>query len=404
MEGMNSTPSTGPKTGSTGGRPSRLAGLVFALVGGVVGGMLGYGLMKYLPGLMTVGDFSRAQKLGVLGLLLPAVGLGVLVHELGHVVGGRLAGFRFLLLLVGPAKLQRTPQGLRWGWNFRANVAGGLACMLPEDGRNLRRRMALFIAGGPVASLALAVGAGLGGWAWYGTFTPLAPPSYGAMLGALGLIITGVVSLGLFVVSALPATASGFPTDGRRLALLTQTGERAEREAALTMLVGLALAGRRARDYPAELVACVTNHDDASSFGLMGKLMGYYHALDRGDAARAGALLAEVVAGAEVLPQMTREVVHAEQAYWWAVHGGYLAAARASLARAGEVSFDPATKLRAEAAVARAAGDVAEATAKADAALLALRQRSMAQSPGADLMEWCEALRSPAGGAIASNA
>lgn len=375
-------------------KPKRWQAWGFAAVGAVIGGGVGYGLAGLLPGLMVVGEFSKLHKLGVLALCAPATFLGILVHELGHVAGGKLAGFRFLLLLAGPFKLQRTPDGLRLGLNFSANLAGGLACLLPEDDRNLTRRMAVFIAGGPVASLLLGLVAGLGGWAWYGSFTPLAPPSYGALAGALGLVITGAISLALFVVSALPATAGGFATDGRRLAMLAQKGERAEREAALTVLVSAAMSGVRAGDYPAELVARVAEHADASGFGLMGKLMGYYHALDRGELATAGARLTEVVAGAAELPQMTRESVHAEHAYWLAVHGGDVAGARAALAQAGGCTFDPATKLRAEAAVLRAEGDQAGATAKADAALVALRKRTMALKPSADVVEWIEALRS----------
>jgi hypothetical protein len=396
---MTTPSTTSQNTGPAAGKKKWLPGVMFAVVGGAVGGVFGYGLAKYLPALMDVGDFSKLQKLGVLALVAPAFLIGILAHELGHVAGGKLAGFRFLLLLVGPCKLQRTPAGLRLGWNANVNLAGGLACMLPEDGTNLRRRMALFIAGGPVASLVLGLAAGLGGWAWYATFTPMAPPSYAAMLGALGLVITGAMSVALFAVSALPATAAGFATDGRRLAMLTQKGERAEREAALTILVGLAMSGVRAREYPADLVARLTEHADVTSFGLMGKLMGYYHALDRGEAAKAGAWLAEVAAGADALPQMTRESVHAERAYWWATHGGDAVAARAALARAGQCGFDPATKLRAEAAVARAEGDQSGAWAKAEAALEALKKRSMALRPSADLVEWCEALRGPAGAA-----
>jgi hypothetical protein len=387
-----SAPAANP-SGLTAPKKKIWSGVAAALVGGVIGAGVGFALAKGLPGLMAVGNFSKLEKFGVLALGAPATVLGILVHELGHVAGGKLAGFRFLLLLVGPFKLQRTPEGLRLGLNFSASMAGGLACLLPEDDRNLTRRMAVFIAGGPVASLLLGLVAGLSGWAWYGTFTPLAPPSYGALLGSLGLVITGAISLALFAVSALPATTSGFATDGRRLVMLAQKGERAEREAALTMLVSAAMSGVRAREYPAHLVARVAEHNDASVFGLMGKFLGYFHALDRGGVVQAGVWLEEVVAGAAAMPQMSRESVHAEHAYWLAVHGGDVAGARAALARAGKCAFDPSTKLRAEAAILRAEGDRAGATAKSDAALEALRKRSLALRPSADLVERIEALR-----------
>jgi hypothetical protein len=127
----------------------------------------------------------------------------------------------------------------------------------------------------------------------------------------------------------------------------------------------------------------------------MGKLMGYYHALDCGNAAKAGTWLAEVVAGGDSLPQVTRESVYAEQAYWLALHGRDPVAARTTLTRAGSCRFDPATHLRAEAAVLHAEGDFKAAATKADAALEALTQRSMALRPSADLVEWCERLRTP---------
>jgi hypothetical protein len=62
------------------------------------------------------------------------------------------------------------------------------------------------------------------------------------------------------------------------------------------------MSGVRAREYPAHLVARVAEHNDASVFGLMGKFLGYFHALDRGGVVQAGVWLEEVVAGAAAMP------------------------------------------------------------------------------------------------------
>jgi len=371
--------------------PQRALGLML----GAVIALMGFKFARAFPDPVTVGEFSKAQKLGLMALCVPATFFGILMHELGHVAGGKLAGFRFLLLLVGPLKLQRTPTGLRFGLNRSASLAGGLACLVPEDDRNHTRRMALFIAGGPAASLLLGLAAGVAGWVWYRQFTPQAPASYGALLGSLGLVILGAISMALFLVSALPMSAGGFATDGRRLWMLTRKGPGAERETALVLLLNAAISGVRARDYPAHLVTCVAEHDDSSALGLTGKLMAYYHWLDRNEPARAGALLGAVLAGTSSLPRMTRESVHAEHAYWLAVHGGDAVAARAALALAGRGGIDPSSRLRAEAAVLRAEGDVAAASAKADAALDALRRRGLGLTTSADQIEWIEALRSP---------
>jgi len=125
-------------------------------------------------------------------------------------------------------------------------------------------------------------------WAWYGRFTPLAPPGYAELAGALGLVITGAVSMALFAVSAWPGAVGGFAADGRWLAMLARKGPMAERDTALTMSVSASLSGVRAQEYPAQLVARVTVPGDDSGFGLMGKFLAHYYALDRGEPAQRG--------------------------------------------------------------------------------------------------------------------
>ena len=71
-------------------------------------------------------------------------------HELGHVIGGWLGEGRFLLWLVGPFMVRRTPAGIRAGLNRSVNLMGGLAVCLPLDPAQVApRRVALMIVGGP---------------------------------------------------------------------------------------------------------------------------------------------------------------------------------------------------------------------------------------------------------------
>lgn len=72
------------------------------------------------------------KLLGLAGLpLLWFVAAGF--HELGHVIGGWIGKGRFLLWLVGPFMVRRTPAGIRTGWNRSVNLTGGLAVCWPLD-------------------------------------------------------------------------------------------------------------------------------------------------------------------------------------------------------------------------------------------------------------------------------
>ena len=66
-------------------------------------------------------------------LVVPALLVVILVHELGHVIGGRLAGYAFVMLAVGPVKWVREQGRVRWRWNTSLNAFGGLALMVPAD-------------------------------------------------------------------------------------------------------------------------------------------------------------------------------------------------------------------------------------------------------------------------------
>src|SRR5437868_5918014 len=78
-------------------------------------------------------------------------------HELGHVLAGQMVGFRFLLFVVGPLKFERKEGRIRAGLNKTLALAGGVAASAPTDERNVCKRMAVIMLGGPLASLLLTV-------------------------------------------------------------------------------------------------------------------------------------------------------------------------------------------------------------------------------------------------------
>ncbi len=293
-------------------------------------------------------------------------------HELGHVIGGWLGGGNFLLWVAGPFMVRRTPAGLRLAWNRSVNLTGGMAVCTPLDPAQVSaRRMAGMTAGGPLASLLLAFAAIWLAGAWDFSLSPL------RILGQNVLMELGLISALLYLVTAWPGTAGGFKTDGKRMLDLLRAGAPSDQESALLVLTSASLAGIRPSAYDPALVTRAIALKDGSLFDTYGHLMVYHHAADRGHWAAAQACLDHAVAGAARLPVMMRDIVLCEYAWLLAAHTAEVAAARTWLDAAGKLDFDPATRLRAEAAVLLAENQLPAAAAAARQGLQALRERSL---------------------------
>lgn len=344
------------------------------MIGLALGAVGGYLLTRYSPEVFTPIPAPRPWKLLAL-LALPVLWLVVVgVHELGHVVGGWLGGGRFLLMVVGPFMLRRTPSGIRFALNRSVNLGGGLAACLPADpARVTPHRTALMIASGPAASVLLAL-----------VSLVLAAALAGGESPGLGRAVLQnfMAGLGLFsafiaVATATPSAFGGFKSDGLRLLQLLRGNRRSEQEAAILSLSAASLAGVQPRDFDPELVRRAVSLNDGSLFDLYARLTVYYHAADRGEWASAQTLLNEVMAGETRLAPHIRDVVRCEYAWLLATRTDDAAAARAWAESARKPDFDPAVWLRATAAVRLAEGKPAEAAALAREGLLALDRNAI---------------------------
>lgn len=331
--------------------------LVFVLVGVGAGWLVGR-LGR------TVSPPTAALLLTWWDLLwvVPVMWVVSLVHELGHVVGGLAVGSRFLLLIAGPLKVTATARGLAVGVNRNLALAGGLAACLPTAGHDLRRRLAVMAAGGPVASLLLAGAAALGAWA------------LGPFSGRLGfvLLLLAAISAAIALVTLFPGTTSGFATDGAQLLGLWRGGPEVEARALVITLQAASFSGVRPRDLDAGLIARVGQLGGATLWGEMGRMFAYYHTLDQGQVVQAGEHLDALMERLSTWPEGAQQAVLAEAAYFTARHRQDPARARRWLARPDGLT-EPAVYKRAEAAILLAEGRPAEARAAATAALAATR-------------------------------
>lgn len=365
--------------------------IILALVLGVVAGV-GIPRLAPLLGFQHLIPYTgpKLMKLWVIGFLPVAWFLCVAIHEFGHLIGGWLTGGRFLLWIVGPIKIQRTPLGLRIGLNRSLNLMGGLAACPPTDPALVSaRRFAVMVLGGPVASLLLGVALIISAHCAADTslFREGAWPLVQHMM-----MMMGGISLLILVVTLIPASVAGFRTDGLRAFVLLRGGPRAAQETAMLSFISLSLAGVRPRDYPERFIHGAMILKDHSLFDRYAHLSAFSWAADRGDWPQAQACLDYYFETGEAVAPYMDALARCEYAWLLAAHTPWAATARAWLSSAGKVEFDAGARCRAEAAVLLAEGKAGQAVAKAREGLTMLQTNSLSPHRSAYMEETLEAL------------
>jgi len=303
--------------------------------------------------------------------------LTVLVHEFGHLLGGRLAGMRALMLFAGPLHFDFGADRLRLRLNRVASTWGGLAVCAPV-GALRARDVALLVACGPVASLVLAAGAGLGGVAlggWWGGFV------FG----------TGALSLFIGIATLLPVRAGGYMSDGGQLLGLARGDRRSSQQLALSALMAQSYSGVRPRAWDSALLDAIDSErgdseGDDPNMRAYALLLDAVRAEDRNELALADTRwrdLAQVLAeaDAQAMSIAMRRALALPIATWIGYRRREAQSARAWLQAARGGFGDPASLAFAEAAVHLAEGDASAARsmlAKARAALPQMADRGSA--------------------------
>ncbi|HEX2167757.1 MAG TPA: hypothetical protein VHG09_11050, partial [Longimicrobiales bacterium] len=204
-----------------------------ALIGGaLVGAVIGVALARASDG--AAGRLMPMPASLLLALFVYL--LCILIHEIGHLAAGALAGFRPLLLIAGPLRLERSNGRTAASLNRSVSLAGGLAICTPVGVHDLRRRTMVMAAGGPLASLVFGVQCLA---IWMAVSQAIAGGPGAASAVSVMLLFGGVVSLGIGMLTLLPMRAGGFYSDGARILRLMRQDEETEREVALMALTGL---------------------------------------------------------------------------------------------------------------------------------------------------------------------
>jgi hypothetical protein len=334
----------------------------------------------------------HGNLLGCLGLVLGLL-LIVVIHEAGHLLAGRLVGFRWALIAIGPLQVTQTVRGHRYSLNKAQLFGGGVLCLPAGEDRRLRRHSLITSLGGLAANTAIALvgfSAALAmlfvpGVAHFQTvygsayshatvaLDPTAALFWQALVGFSSL------SLAAAIVNAIPFRFSGFSTDGMKVVELLAGGSRARRLCALEQVAGAELIEfQRPRDWKESWIQDALSHPDPTYSHILANRLAYLWALDRGEVEAAGTFLGQVLAEQGRVPKGVLPAFRLEAAYFTAHYGGDARTARTWLEQAGNKSVDAHSWFRAQAAVLLAEGERIEARESASRGLAALENASHA--------------------------
>ncbi|MEM1358186.1 MAG: site-2 protease family protein, partial [Bacteroidota bacterium] len=280
-----------------------------------------------------VGSDGNPYALWVLALLPVLFILVVGIHELGHVAAGLTQRFNFYGLTIGPFSWKPDAEGkIRFSWNTQLNVAGGVAMMLPEGTERLRQRFMWFAAGGPLASLLLALLA-------FGISRLVAEDTFLALL----FVAIGAFSATICVATLLPFRAGGFASDGLRILTFARNGKTAAADLASLRALAHMRAGQPYEALPAaDFAAAATDPATPEQQKITLNYYRYLHALGTGEFDAAAELLEGVMAKLDVYPDGAQYSFYAEQALFEAKYRRNLPAAEAAWAQFQENPFSEA--------------------------------------------------------------
>lgn len=276
------------------------------------GGVIGY------LGAVVGGEALDAVPAWVMAwlavLFIPAFFFVIAVHEGGHAWAGVRMNFDFRTYVVGPFLWDKQPDGWQFQWNKNINTSGGLVICIPVGTDNLAKRFSFYAAGGPLASLLLAVVMfglsqlpGLFEQAWP-LFTNL-------------LLMIGAFSALIFIVTAIPMHTGGFSSDGARVLRFMRGGDTARFDVLMLKMVSSSMAGVRPRELNRDELAeaQILAEQLQSPMAVYIRYFLYAAALDRNELEEAEQHLRVYIGGADEVPEGLRGGVWLEAAYFYAV-------------------------------------------------------------------------------------
>jgi len=232
-------------------------------------------------------------------LFYAGVFLVINIHELGHLILGKLLGYRFLMFRAGPLSIQKENGKLKF--TFIKNVGyGGLCAMIPGENSSLKD-FAIYSTGGILFNILTGIGFIIS------SFVVSLP-----VFVSVPLFLTGVVSIFLALLNAWPFFSMNQPTDGMMFFSILRKNPLAERFYESVMLSKKLAMGVRPKDLgltPVDL-PLKDFHELSTVFYL------YFMEMDQGHVEKAGEYLKVVEENLSKVPPYTLPAYYYELIYY----------------------------------------------------------------------------------------
>ena len=282
--------------------------------------------------------------------VLAAVYSAVLIHELGHVLGGVLVGFRFNSLRVSRLQVDR-PFKLSL-YRGKSAGAGGWASMFPTRSDHLAWRALVMIFAGPAANLLTVA-------------VLLLFPFDGPLLAWFFSL-----SLMLGLINLLPFRSGAYHSDGSRILMLLMSRKRGERWVAMLKLSAELREGVMPEAMSPKYLAKAVALRDKSPDTVTAHVLAYSTAFHQHKDDEAAAMLEICLQYASYTSPLVRSSLMSDAAVFQARRRRNLVLAQEWLDATPESSSGevPWLKTRAEAAILQTQGNIRAALEKLDQA------------------------------------
>jgi len=326
---------------------------VGALIGlGIVNGhslatRFGWRWLEANMGQVIPSDFTPATFLFLILCMLVAGFLAIAIHESGHAVVGELAGFHVNSLRVGRLQLDR-PFRLSL-YRGRGTGAGGWVSLFPVKHDKLVLRATLMLLAGPLASLA---SAGL----------LIALPYSKGMFSAWFICI----SLLIGVMNLVPFRNRAVISDGGRILMLLQNRASGERWLAMLKLLDEIRQGVPQENLSPEFLAKAIAIQDNSPDTFTAYAIAYSAAFWQHKDDEAGQKLETCLRYSSVVSPTQRHAIMIDATVFQARRRKRIDLAEQWLADVPQKTEYPWYRLRGEAAILEAKGDISGALKKLD--------------------------------------
>lgn len=168
-------------------------------------------LLKILPN-------SSFETTIFIGSLVLCPFIAIFIHELGHLFAGLIQGFKLQLFVVAFLGIKRVDDKIEFYFNKELHFFGGIAATSPlQISKNLKNQFAYILIAGPLFSLI------------FGILLILLFNLTDSVFNS-SIVITGVISIGLFFATTLPDKSGVFFTDRKKMQRLLDNGRTGEIE------------------------------------------------------------------------------------------------------------------------------------------------------------------------------